>query len=257
MTEIFVASVLVMLVMIAFMTLVVISLSQKLGKKIRDNVIRDLSSYDLLIKNKTAVIEQLNRELLDKKEELRGAKAVSFKDSKKASSINATALSGNEHGFIHRSFVDDYRTIRASFDFDKQRILTDISQIKVNSSAKELQDVLKKILEKLTFESVYKMSSLSQESQLEILKECFDEKEKHIINQFLQENNSFDIIEFYSWLKNIYMSVDDTIYVKSFEDANYSVPEKNVSVEVADDICDGMQVVYQNRLFDYSLQKWR
>lgn len=157
-------------------------------------------------------------------------------------------------------FFEDYTTIRMAFTYDMETAITKVKQdIIERESQKEEQvcklSVIESILQKLSYETVYQISSVPAIYQTDILSEILDETEKLLFYEFEEiTEGEFDCIEFYSYLKTKKMELDDTIYLHIRPIDAKKRKEQDVTVYPDENICEGFQLVTGNYLYDYGIR---
>lgn len=153
-----------------------------------------------------------------------------------------------------QDFFSDYRKVRECFHGKQEEV---IAQIPMQDKAVTVKyGLVCKILEKLSFDSLYEISCLPEEKQLLVLDEVLDAKEKTILAEYRESRNGvFDCAEFYSYLKNKQAEYDDTIYyfVGKEEDTE-GITDERVRPCADEAILEGFQLLHGGYLYDYGVR---
>ena len=113
----------------------------------------------------------------------------------------------------------------------------------------------------LNFDAIYDLCSSTKEEQLEIIKDCLDNEEQKLLLEYIEdmeEIDEFDVLGFVDYLKHVAWKNDPHVFVSVAEnEADYSDDSRNVVCNVDQNICEGIKIVYQNKVYDYSIYKSR
>ena len=94
-----------------------------------------------------------------------------------------------------------------------------------------------------------------------MLNETFTGDKKEVLEQFvntLEVDEAFDSMKFYDYVKNIRKIEDPHLYVSVAEnEKDYTEEEKNIICSVDGNICEGLKIIFQNKIYDYSIYKTR
>lgn len=251
MQYIFLAVVIVMVLLNGFMYLAVKRLADSVGKQIRSQSTRLFSIYNQV---------QITRTENDGEagQDENGAPAA----KEEAAAATAAAQGSIVSGTISKSmqkrppqyrnarFLNDYKTLKKRFDINKKDLIESII------SREAIASPAAKILEKLSLDSVYKLSNIASEHQERILKDLLTQEQISYIDDITGEMKRFDITELYYRLRLRAQIEDGKVHVFVPDDSS-GLEDISPDVEVlrSDDICEGLQVQIGNRLYDYSIGK--
>ena len=119
------------------------------------------------------------------------------------------------------------------------------------------------IWDKLNFEAIYDLCSISEENQLIVLGEELNDDEEGLFEEYAKEINldaveDFKILDFLSWLKEVVNEESPMLvaYVGD-ESEDYSYISPYVICQFDRNVCEGIRIVYQKRLYDYSIYESR
>ena len=75
---------------------------------------------------------------------------------------------------------------------------------------------------------------------------------------FDEEDDDFDVLGFTDFLKHTAGKNDPHVFVSVAEnEEDYSNEERKIVCLVDQNICEGLKIVYQNKVYDYSIYKSR
>jgi hypothetical protein len=74
----------------------------------------------------------------------------------------------------------------------------------------------------------------------------------------LEVDETFDSMKFYDYVKDIRKIEDPHVYVSVGEnELDYTEEEKKIICSVDSNICEGIKIIFQNKIYDYSIYKTR
>ncbi len=153
-----------------------------------------------------------------------------------------------------QDFFADYLKIRSAFQENPARVLKEFPK-EFASGEKVTQ--YKEMQEKLSFDTVYKISCLQEEQQKEVLREVFSEEERAILDQYEASLLfPFSVTEFVLYLKAKCRELDDTVYLFAREPERLGLSATSEQLKLCKDenLCEGFQIMQGNRLYDYGLR---
>lgn len=154
-----------------------------------------------------------------------------------------------------KDFFADYVKIRSAFRNSAASALRNLPAF--SDSDIVLGVCVDGILQKLSFDSVFRISCLQPEKQLAVLNEIFSETEQEVLTRYTEENGPvFSVTEFYSYLQGKSKELDQTVYLYSREPDALGIQAKSDQLIICKDeeLCEGFQIVQGNRLYDYGLR---
>ena len=153
-----------------------------------------------------------------------------------------------------QDFFADYLKIRSAFQANPVQVLKEFP--KENPSVGNAT-LYNEMLNKLSFDSVYKISCLQEEQQKEVLREVFTEEERVVLTEYEETlTYPFSVTEFVLYLKAKSREADDTVYLFAREPERLGVTPTSEQLKLCRDenLCEGFQVMQGNRLYDYGLR---
>ena len=249
--EIGLISALVVMIVIVVFTFVFLRIAaENTGNKIRDNVICQIQTYDSLLEGKASELQRIKNQIeADKIAALKEKKVNKHFDQ-----FQTDIFLPVDVAFRSIDFYSDYRKIKDSFIYDKEKIIHELQHIIEENSNNERYIVLTGLLDKLSFESVYQLSVLNGDEQLEVIREIIATKEKTVLEEFITKEREFNILSFSQWL-NVQKECSDTI-------VKVLIPEKEGDYNFGDgvktqydmNLCEGFQIRTGTRLYDYGVR---
>ena len=242
--------------LICFSVLAILWLSRVVTNSIKKRTVELFSTYDDILEEKARTFnEQISQE---KNTEIPTKNEFStinnnFKD-------NCFENKENEHEnismkLLSSSYRDEnvgniYKKIRYGFDAKPE---IELSKIQFENDSQE-SVIADSILSSFSFESFYKLTSLSATEQLAVLKDVFSSEQISLLDDYYQHSKNFSIISFYNYLNDIKDRGQNkpVLHVSSSLDVS-NVP-KNTRVIVDPDILEGFTIETGNKIYDYSIK---
>lgn len=169
--------------------------------------------------------------------------------------------------YIDNDFFTDYKKAKRLLTMDKGQIIKNVLERSPYSGDAKRFDAANNIKKKLNFDAVYDLCTLYQTDQLLFLDEVFDEYEQSILVEYLQTvedieatqgERNFNILHFLNWIEQI-INAESPVLVAYLgdHDEDYSNVAPNVECKYDDNICEGVKIVYQNMLYNFSIYEAR
>lgn len=229
--------------------------------QIREHFVRSLNVYEGEIEEKQRQSRELDERLGDLKQEAADMEGIvdvlknsPFYHPQKREGEKLVPLAR----YVDKDFFDDYRKAKDLMkELDKEEILKSVqSRLHYNGSLRRYHTI-EKLLETLNFNTVYQLETLSSEEQLMILDETLAKEEQEIFLEYvrmLEDPFRFEILSFMDWLRFQKSQEDPVLYVYTGEkDEKLENVGEQVQVCYDQTICEGMRLVYQNQVYDYSI----
>lgn len=248
-----VAALIIMILLMVFSVIILMGLTAAAGIRIRTDMVKLVNTYDKIIEGKSKEVNRIAQEI----EGLERRK-VTGRVEKPTEIIVASPPVGKASvlrkvQYRTKNFRRGYTSIRDSFkiDADAQAALVQVVQ-KSESGNLHRGNAAEKLRNALSFDTVFQLSQLENSTQLDILSNTLTGEDKRLLENFLEElrEEAFDICGFYDWLKERMYLEGDSVTIRS---AQYTTRE-NGKVYCGE-ICEGIQIIVGNRLFDYSIKE--
>lgn len=241
------------LLLLLFIYLSVLIVRKKALKSVRSKTMGLISMYDDLIEAKSKELNELEKIKKENAydinkfiEEAKKAKQYNL-DRKELSKTIINTAENLQVDYRGNGTMDSYQLIRENFNLDPIATINSLN-LKVTRSSKANQ-----VLKELSFDSVYSLSSLPKDKQVEILKSLRSPAMDELVDRFIEENKEFDIIQFYEFVKNDAYYKNELLTVRV--PRSFNKPINGVNLVYDDDIAEGFQVENGSKLYDYSIQK--
>lgn len=261
----FIAVVIVLLVLIYFMVVVLRSVVASVNSKVNNYFLDNLEEYDKQFDAKLKSLNQMYEEHDNMSRTLRMLQ----------NDINAHSVSPFYAPrplpqevyvpiarYVDNDFFEEYKIAKDKLlSIDKQEVIDNVmARVPYEGDIEEYR-LTCVLLEKLDFDSMYHLCSSAPKVQLEVLEECLEEKEQILLQQYkdsLSLDDEFDAIEFLNFVRKRQTKQDPHVFVYVGEnEADYTNEERNITCNVDSNICEGIKIVYQNKVYDYSIYKSR
>lgn len=247
----FIAAVIAMAIMTTFSYVILRVITVNTGNKIRDHVITQMETYDVLVKRKSAELQALQKQIeRDQKESSNHRQASNTDESP------PYVFLAKDVEYRSSDFSSDYVTLKSCFHFDMKDIDKKVKHINDTLEMKPDSLVMDRLLEKLSFDNVYKLAILNPKDQFGIVLDILEADEHKLLEEFMKTKKEFDVTSFYHWLyvrkqlsnKDIKVKVADIRNIQ--EDLN-----SDVKFELDTNLCEGFQIYVGNKIYDYGIQK--
>ncbi|MFR5600871.1 MAG: hypothetical protein ACLTKI_00240 [Lachnospiraceae bacterium] len=252
---IFLAVLAVILVMIGFLFLVLKQMAGRISQQVRDRYMEELSVFDDLYEEKAERLMRMREEEQRQGKVLLEGKNIDRKeDHPEQTGAPRAGLSFVElppSRTARRDFSSEYRYIRKRFAVDRKEMIRAVKDMEPQDQWKK-GTVASGLLEKLSLDTAYHLSSLESEEQMQLLSEFLTKEEMELAEEYLWENGVFDACGFYEAVRMIQSLYEDktTVYTG---DETYEAGIPGVEVVYDEAICEGIRIVRGNHLFDYSI----
>lgn len=241
--------ILVILIINAFLFFAIKSISKKLNADMKKLMLKKLEVYDDIIDKKESRLSELNNivqvDLEDEETE----------QKRNISNHVVTNISINDEitSYEDESFFENYLLIKNNFNFDYKAIVEEFVR-KNDYINKSLHNLYKSINKKINLELYYELLKNDEEDRKAILLEVLSENEKNIVLEYEKANEKFDLVEFVDYIKEQVSYSDPTILIKGNKKFKYLEKiDSRISVKEDNSIIEGIQILYQGKIIDYSL----
>lgn len=264
MAAVFIAIFLVMGVMIYFIAVSLRMVIESATKKVNAYFLSKLSEYDDDFEVKIAEMQQMEEQRDWLKQEIRILKmdhnSLEVSRFYRPRPIMRDTFIPTAR-YIDNGFFEDYKKAKNLLVMNKEAIIRTILEKFPYAGDLRRFHAAEGILNKMNFQAVYDLCSITEEEQLKVLNEELEIKEKELLSEFIEplyEAREFKLLVFISWLNQILTSENPilTAYLGDTEE-DYSYVADIVSCQFDKNVCEGIRIVYQNRLYDYSIYESR
>ena len=264
MIAIFVSIFLVMGVMIYFITVSLRIVTENANKKVNAYFLSKLREYDDDFVEKMNELESLQEQKADLQQEIRMLKmdhnSLEVSRFYKPRPVMRDTFIPMAR-YIDNGFFEDYKIAKNLLVMDKENIIKTIMTKFPYEGNISRFDCAKTILEKLNYDAIYDLCSLDESIQLTVLDEELNKKEIKLLEEYaapLTDTKDFDVLGFIRFLKQVINKESPVLvaYIGDKEE-DYSYVSPNVICQFDKNVCEGIRIIYQNRLYDYSIYESR
>lgn len=259
----YIAVVVVLVILIGFVLTMANMLAKTAGSKIRSDMQKVISTYDAIIAMKAKEINQMKSEKNEttynygKRRELgvnllQNNVGVSRFDMEDFDDTRIPISSFIIPSVSYRSSVlaDNYEDIKNSFSFTDRAINTEIEKIEKNHKQDKFVDACQRVANAISYEALYELATLKNIEQVNLLKKGLHTTDKIVLETYLElieDEEKFDGIRFYDWVKRTIAENSDEIEVRTSSNKNED--------EFDPSICDGYRIYVGNKMYDYAISK--
>ena len=247
----FAAVLIIMALLIGFVVLILRSLAASAGVRIRQDMRRMLNSYDGLVEEKSVALRALQEEYAAVEAALERLDASSMEkrtveNETPVEQIIGAASVPTAAAYRAAAFGQGYGTIRDQF-----RLSAEEEQYIVDQVLEEMEDVsagrgkqAAHLREQLSFDTVFRMAQLPSDEQLELLDSSLEDEDWTLLRDYWEahDDKPFDVMAFCNWLDVLVQLEGEAVVIRG-EDS------------IGGQICEGIQVIAGNRLYDYSIKE--
>ena len=258
MVMIYLAVAVVIGILIGLVTLCVIWTMRVVSQSVRDRSLTLLSTYDGLLEERSQQLKELDQELARARAELEQVKQggpavvpVVMEDTAEGDPMAflkaVERISGTEYRDAGGGTL--YRKIRENFDLAPEDVLPAFTERAVQQAGPA-----GKLLEKLEYEAIYRLSTLPWEEQLELLSQVLLPEERELVEDYAALHRQFDSIAFYDYLQSRAAEESGPVCLRVPPTGRAVSCPGRVRVVVDEEICEGFQVEVDNMLYDYCVK---
>lgn len=261
----YIAVIVVLLVLVYFMCVMLKSVISEANQRVDSYFLKNLEMYDKQYKDKMIAVnrmnvehEELSRNIRNMRNELVAHKTSPFYAPRPIQRDIFIPIAR----YIDNDFFEEYKIAKDKLlSIDKQDVIDNVIEKVPFVGDMERYHTAQDILDKLDFEATYNLCSSMGEEQLQILNECFNASERQMLNEHLEmidEFEEFDILKFIDYVKFVSTNNAPHLHVSVAEnEEDYSDADRNIICKVDSNICEGLKIIYQNKIYDYSIYKSR
>ncbi len=248
-----IALILVILIMNLFLIYTIKNLSNRFKEQAREVTLKNLSSYDSLIEEKEKKINELNNELSKLESEIRESKEKVKKITSNPRVVASSCTGTNLTEYEDDSFFSNYLYVKNSFNLNYKEIVEEfINDIHVNDL--ELKEIYNSILKKFDINTYYYLIKIEDSKQEESLRELLSLEEAKVLDEYYLNYEEFTVEQFYDFIKEKLIRLNPKVLIKVNGDFKYLERiDSRIIVENDDAIIEGIKILYQGKVIDYSL----
>lgn len=262
---IFIAVIVVLVILIYFMTIMLRSVVSESNQKVNGYFLKNLEMYDTRYKDKVNSLRKIELEHEEVSRELRNMRneMISYKTSPfYAPRPIARDIYIPTARYIDNDFFEEYKIAKDKLmSINKQEVIDNVIEKVPFTGDIKLYDTVQGILDKLNYDAIYDLCSSTKEDQLQIVKDSLEGEEQKLLLEYIEnmeDIDEFEILGFTDFLKHTAWKNDPHVFVSVAEnEEDYTNEDRNIVCLVDQNICEGLKIVYQNKVYDYSIYKSR
>ena len=263
----YIGAALVVGILIGIIALAIYWMAARVTRDIERKTRQLVSAYDEILDRKSRQLSHLSTEVgaaeekyatlqTKKKAERRSRRKVQRTESENEmpKAVRVSGIIGGAD-YIDGGAGEIYKTIRNGLTMTPEEALSKHAPYVLDPSVKwPAESVETGLLKKLSFDTVYEISLLSEQEQLALLSEELTGDERKVLEEYMAENMRFNMIDFCDYLV-VKAGQEQSVPILHVaeRDAGKRYPA-GIRVVVDDDICEGFLLEADNKLYDYSVR---
>lgn len=229
--------------------------------QVREHFARQMTVFEGTVEEKQRESRELDEQLSDMKKEASDMKEII--DVLKSSPFYKPHKSEGEKlvplaHYVDKQFFENYRIAKDMLAvLDKKKIIEQVQSLITYTGDAKRYKLVSKLLKTLDFNTVYELETVSGERQLQVLDEALQGEQHELFIEYvkgLKDPLSFRIMEFTDYLRVIQSANDPTLYIYTGDkDDRFGEDNGEMKVLYDSNICEGLRLVYQDQVYDYSI----
>lgn len=234
----------------ALMFVILKKLADRTGKLIRSSVLQELSVYDHVLGRK------LNEALATNEELKKHAPAAAVPEPPATGSraVAAGVLAVPNGVYRNETFLRDYRRVKQLSAPDVRTAVRQVREMAGDGGDAARGQAAAEIGRMLAGDAAYQLSTLPPEEQETVLRGVFSAPQQALLDEHLLLRSKFDLMAFLEEMEACAREGSDRMTVYTGDpDADYGALDPQIDTVYDAGICEGVRILYRNRLYDYSL----
>lgn len=253
---IYIAAAAIVGVLIGLVILSIAWLRKSVSNNIRSKTTELISVYDELLEEKSSELAALTRQeeaLPGRTEEPLPAQPA--QEAQPAAAMRASELlniAERAGGAVYRddTIGSMYLKIRENFSFRLEELLAAVS-----GAAQEMGGTAARLLKCLDYDTVYRLSTMFPEEQINILRETLPTEGITLLEAYIERNRTFCALRFYDHLQALADAEPKPIRLRVPAGmAPVQMMRAGVEIIPDEEICEGFQMEADRVLYDYCIK---
>lgn len=251
----FLAVLLVMIVINAFLFMALTGITARVNRQIQKFYQGKLELFNGLAAEKEERLEHLRSEIRTEEQHLQEvreeiASAVPVQEPQPPLVFGAPAA-----GYRNEDFTEQYRLVRKAFECDAKSVLSEVIEKEKQEEGSMALPYVESLLAKFPFETRYQIMTLPESDQLELVKEILSGEESSLLSVYLKEHEDFDVLSFLAEMENYRKEHGKEFVIRTGAGEKLELGDfpEEVRQETDENICEGFKVFYGSHMYDYSL----
>lgn len=247
---IYIAAAVVIGLLIGFVALSIGWLKKTVLRNIRSKTMGLLSVYDELLEQKSLEIQEAEAE----KRRLEAAAMVPEETPIPEDEAPVAAYIPGDMG-LGADYRDGnlggvYRKIRQNFSYRVDELVPELTRKAVQGPGPA-----ERLLQELSWDTVYRLSTLPAEEQIVVLRESLAPEAQQLVEDYNDSAQHFSALEFYDYLRSRAEAEPKPVRLRVSPE-RWERDEDYPGLEILADeqICEGFQVEAEHQLYDYCIK---
>jgi len=226
--------------------------------------VQELEAYDEFLDEKKEEGKRLEAERDEIQDKIRSMEGVML--SLKTSPFYAPRPISRElyvptARYIDNEFFDNHKLVNDKMkDVDQMGIVREIRRRNRYRGDREEYESADRLLKFLGMETAYELCTIQPEEQVAVLRENLEGREAELLERYLKElseEQDFDVLDFRTYVREIHTLQDPNMYIRTGRKEVSVTLEENLVHQYDSNISEGLKIIYQNRVFDFSIYRLR
>lgn len=169
--------------------------------------------------------------------------------------------------YIDNEFFDNHKRVNDLMkEMDYREIINKIRKKDAYHGDPGLYGAACSVLSFLNMEMSYELCTMPTEIQSEILQKALQGREKELFERYLaqmREDGEFDVLDFRTFVREVQKEQDPTMYIRTGDEEpgdlyfGGSGEASGLVHQYDGNISEGLKIIYQNRVYDFSIYRLR
>lgn len=256
MLYLFIAVLAVLLIMNVFMLFVLRQMAGATGRQVEKDAGRLFGIYEEMLEEKSRQLEELCLEEEQIRERLKARELQQAASGEKGQTF-APVPPGKQAEFHDASFARTYNRVKETFSMPVKEAAEQFCENipKETEEQRSRRECLESIRAALDFDNLYRISILETTRQKRLLEEIFTGEQAGILKEWRESGQGTSVTDLSDWLDVQLAFLAQTVVVKvsSAGMQPKEQPDGPIVWEEDESICEGVKILYKDRLYDYSI----
>ncbi len=252
----YIAAIIGMALLIGISSIAILSISKTVTRNIRSKTLNLISTYDEILDEYSSELDKMKVEIKNiKKTTSATQQVVTFQPNTRmrptrnfSPSVLSTVEKVANAKYVGESSFEIYKTLKDGFRINIDDVVSKIPNFDAPIGKAT------GLLQELDSQTVLSLITLPTNLQYELLKDSMTEEHLQFLNEFCEDEEEVDTIEFCNYLqtKAAKETQKPVIYISPGFDVS-SLPS-DVEIKVDENLCEGFKIFVNNQIYDYSVR---
>lgn len=254
MTYAYIGIVIMAVILIGFVTLSIFWVVRSVGKSIRGKTLDIISQYDGLIEAQSLELTRLHNlettHTQAPKADVTPVSTTTVQTNVAPMFIMNTAERISTTAYTDHTVGQLYTQIRNAFTATPQEIFAQLPNQGVGGSGGPASH----LLEQLTFDTVFELSTLDPATQLSLLEEAVPQEAQSLLQAYQVSVKQFNSLDFYRHLQDLAQLEPRPTVIRVPRGQQVTNRPANSIIMEDDELCEGMEIEVGNVLYDFCIK---